>query len=585
MLKQLRIQEFALIQDVNIILEPGLTAITGETGAGKSIFVAALNFALGAQAGKEMVRRGSDRAAVEACFCVTEDSRAAQILAAFEVKPHHCGLFTVSRFLFANGRNRATINGQPVPVEALKQLRGAMVDLMSQFEQLSLLDPDMQLSYLDLYGGSNLSQFKTRFRTALAAWHSAQSALALVRADVDAARAKKDLDEFQMQELSEANIGGIDLQILEAESRRLSQVDSISAAGQQLLGLLSGETGGASDLLRQAIAIIDGKDWLAHEYSDALALIMEASAGVDEALRSIRSLADRLENDPKRLDEIEATLHNITELKKKYVSYLVSEGIIASSDEIELKHFAQYMQILHARLEIFANADDRIAEAAEVERQVATSALDLAQGLSEARIEAALHFQAAIIKNLKELNLAKTDIRIDVSAPQKAQVVDLTDSGLDRISINISLNPGEQPLPLAKVASGGELSRILLAMKTALNSVDQIPTVVFDEIDVGIGGITARSIGKMLAMLGRRHQILCITHLPQIAAFANNHILIEKSSLASRTVTDIKSLDHNQRQKELARMLSGDPESRVSLEQAETLMRESGVDRLPTTVD
>lgn len=576
MLSELQISEFALIKDVTVPFNKGFIAITGETGAGKSIIISALSFVLGGLASREMVRDGADKAVVKATFKFSGDESVLSFLADSGITLLPDNTMIIVRELFTNGRTRASVNGKPITISSLQQFRVSTFDLMSQFEQISLLDSANQLQYLDLYGGLQLKTLVFDFLALLNKWRACRESRIRLEQEITQAKSLRDLYDFQIMELASAKLDMIDEQSLLDESRRMQYAEKINGAAQKALNCLADEQSfSASSLLNDALAALTEKPFIAEEFCDAIDSISIAMDAVNDCVNAIRDNSENVICDDDRLNLIEKELHQLAGLKKKYANYLEKENLIQDGAATTAADLAAYYQFLLKKIDTIECGSEELESLRHEETEAADNAISAASELSKLRLETAIRFERAITSNLEKLNLKKTKIKIDLQCPPEPVVGDLSDTGFDRANIFVSLNPGESLMTLAKVASGGELSRILLAVKTALSEVDKMPSIVFDEIDAGIGGETARCVGSMLKELSARHQLLCITHLPQIAAYADHHLRINKSLVDKRNITDVISITGSERIEEVARMLSGQSDSNISLVHAEELVRKA----------
>ncbi len=548
MIKDLVVKEFAIIDRLEIALSPGLTCLTGETGAGKSILVDAISVALGGRAGSEALRPDKDTE-VQAAFDI-------KALPALKARLEELGLLDgdeliLRRVISPSGRGKAYINGSLANISTLQEVGNFLVDIHGQHEHQSLLKVDRQMDLLDAYCGlaAGLEDYAGRY-TSLAALRKRLDSLTSRSRE----RAQRlDLLRFQIREIDEAapvpgeeeTLASERAQLTHAERLRLlaeSSIDALRNSERSAASLL----GEAQKAVREIASIVPGE-------AGTLRLVENALVSVDEASSALRRFAGSLEPDPERLSAIEERLDTLAKLKKKYGSTL--EDVLA------------YRESAGAELDGLEGSE---YEVEGLEKEITESAAGLEESatrLSEGRAKGAAGLSRKVEAELSGLGMKKA--RFEVSFEPLAS---LGPRGAERAEFLISANPGEPPRPLAKVASGGELSRVMLALKVVLARADSVPTLIFDEVDSGVGGTTATEVGKKLkeASLGR--QVLCITHLPQIASVANAHFLVEKTAQGGRTKVAVRRLDKEERVREVARMLGGEG-SKTASAHAEELVR------------
>jgi DNA repair protein RecN (Recombination protein N) len=559
MLTELHIENFAIIDRLNIEFRPGLIAFTGETGAGKSIIIDAVETILGGRAEALQVRAGAERASVEGVFHIPDASRAAvhEILGREELLDDP-DFVTLSREVRLNGRNVARINGRSVSVSLLREVGEYLVDVHGQSEHLSLLRVNQHLSMLDHYAAAAP---ESAMAAALEAYRRSYARLQVVgreldeihQAERDAAR-RSDMLSFQIQEIESARLHPGEEGELREERNRLANAEGISTLTQQaLMALDEGdpEAPAATDLVGKvsdALEDLARLDPSQSSLSEAAQTIFE---GLNDLALSLRAYLEGIEFNPRRLDQVEERLALIGGLKRKY-----------GDDITEILRFAENAS---RQLDQITHAAEHLEEL-EAERQALLARLGQeGLALSEQRQAAARLLEQGIEAELADLHMTGARFKVDFQRqpdPEGARLpggerVGLYPSGLERIEFLIAPNPGEGFKPLAKIASGGETSRLMLALKNVLIQADQVPTLVFDEIDQGIGGRVGTIVGQKLWQLGRRHQVLCITHLPQLAAFGEQHFHVEKQIQGNRTVTHIRPLEGEERLVELAQMLGG----------------------------
>lgn len=552
MLTELSIENFALVDRQRLPFGPGLNILTGETGAGKSILLDALGLVLGERAGAEMVRHGADRARVEAVFSVDEGASGARLRETLEHGGVDAdeGVLILSRDLSASGKSSVRINGRPATVGMLKSIGDALVDIHGQHEHQSLLAVERHADILDAWCGTETLALKAAVAEAWAELQAVAKELAGLKQDARERARNLDLLSFQRDEIDAAAPKPGEDDELTAERLRLASAEKLHAAASGAYVALHGggsvatsargggnESGGALDGLTTAVAEIEHAARLDERLAPLLESLQNALYAGEEAARDVRNYRDEIEFNPDRLEQIETRLDTLRTLKRKYGDTL---------DEV-----LRYQGEISQRLEVLENADERIAEL-ETLIQTRQAELDArAARLTAARKKAAGPFAEAIMRELGDLAMTATRFAVAVEARPA------TAKGADHVEFLLSPNPGEPLKPLAKIASGGEISRVMLAMKSVLARIVAVPTLVFDEVDSGIGGRTGSVLGEKLARLGESAQVLCITHLPQIAARGASHLYIEKQVHGERTVVQVAPLDGDARVGEIARMLGG----------------------------
>jgi DNA repair protein RecN (Recombination protein N) len=551
MLRELTIRNVAVIDELTVTFVPGLNVLTGETGAGKSILIDALQLVLGSRGSETLLRSGAEEAAVEAAFDTGPGSRVGELLEAEGIEIEPGEPLILRRQLFRDGRTKAYANGRLTSVASLRGLGECLVDIHGQHPGQLLLDPRRHRELLDGYAGT-LEEGRS-YRDGYARWQALRREReALLQAERERAQ-RQDLLEFQRREIEAARLEAGEEEGLAAEHAILSNHERLFAlveeaylaleeSDEALLTRLSAAAG----RVREAAAI----DQRLREAREALET---GAVHLREAARGLRDYRARIEFDPARLDAIDTRLHEIGKLKRKYGG---------SVGEI-LGHLRQVRAELGALERSEARLGDLDRELAETQRDL----LGRAQQLSAARRRAAPKLQEAIAGEIRELGMARAafEVRVTSAAPGEGA---LGPHGMDEVEFLISPNPGESLKPLHKIASGGELSRTMLAIRVILAAADRTPTLIFDEVDAGIGGNTAEMVGRKLTAVSRQRQVLCVTHLPQIACFADHHLVVSKRTLRDRTQTTAQILPDGERPQELARMLGSLSRSQTPLQHA-----------------
>ena len=545
MLSSLTIRDFAIIDRVTLELGPGLTVITGETGAGKSILISALNLVLGGRATTDVIRAGAEAATVEAVFDPGEAPELAARLADAGVALD--GPLIVRRVLARNGRHRVYLNDTAVTLGTLAQVAGGLVDISGQHEHYSLLRIEFHLDLLDRMAGLG------GLRAEVAAAYEAQAEVeAALTALLEAQRQKGERLEvlrFQRQELTAAELKDpLEDDALEGERKLLRNAEKLRTMSKHAESALYADDGAAVERLGRAARSIRELAEVDPTLAPVAQDLDTAAALAEEAARTLGAYARRVHADPERLEAVEARLALLSKLRRKYGATLAE--VIARRDALE------------AELSTLENADEAIAQLEKARARAATATAKVARKLTKARREAGDKLSGAIQGELADLGMGRAVIQVRVEplgrgAGLEADDLHVTARGADKVEILLSANPGEPPQSLAKIASGGELSRFMLAVKRVIADRDSVGTYIFDEVDTGVGGPTAEAIGRKLRSVSAQRQALCITHLPQIAAMGDAHLRVEKRIEGDRTFSQVVTLEDDARTEELARMVGG----------------------------
>jgi DNA repair protein RecN (Recombination protein N) len=565
MLAELRIQNFAIIQDLTLTFRSGLVVLTGETGAGKSIILDALNAVLGGRVDMNDIRRDSDKAVIEARFELdAPTAEAAKALLEPEGLWEENGELTLSREIRAGGRSVARVNGRSVSLSLQSELGSLLADIHGQSEHLSLLKVRHHLELLDRFAHHEnaLNEYGKLYRQ----WLSHRAELDGLLNLQQYAKDRTDMLKYQIQEIEAARLKPDEEAELRQERTLLANAETLHSLSTQALSALDegGEAPPVTDLLGQAqhalneLARIDPQMTGMSERAD------QALNTISEIAYELRGYLENIEFNPARLDQIEERLNTINFLKRKYGGSL--ESVRA------------YLQNAKNELTKVENVDKQIAEVEQKINRIKEELAAVAGILSRERRGAAKKLESGIETQLRSLQMKNARFQVNfalVPDPDglalEGQRVAFDGTGADRVEFLIETNPGEGLKPLVKIASGGETSRLMLALKHVLAEADQIPTLVFDEIDQGIGGRVGVIVGQMLWQLGRKHQVMCVTHLPQLAAYGDQHLRVSKQEEGGRTLTHVLELDASARQQELAGMIGS--VSPGTLQSARDLMR------------
>jgi len=555
MLQHLTINNYAIVDSLEIELEPGMTVITGETGAGKSIMLDALALTLGDRADREVIRGGAERADITAGFGLPEDPAVIQWLENhdFDTDENNCIL---RRVISRDGRSRAYINGQPTTLNNLRDLGEMLIDIHSQHEHQSLLKTATHQRLLDEYCG--LQKISDQVRSIARKWRRLNEELEQIRSHAEKSNAQYQLLSYQVRELEELALGEKELAELEEEHQKLSHGEESVLVNRQVLELTSeNDEFNLMQSLNKAIGLLQDIPYASKQTEEAGNLLNTALIQVEEASANLKHAIDHFEIDPQRLEEIDQRLALIHNLARKHHVQPVDlpELFLKLSDD----------------LSGLSEADVQIELMEEELNKLLNNYEEQAKRLSDGREKGAKKLAREINAQLGKLGMESASFsvaltRFSDSTPRGG--------GLEGIEFLVSTNPGQPPRPMIKVASGGELSRISLAIQVVTAQTSSIPTLVFDEVDVGIGGGVARAVGELLRKLGDRGQVLCVTHQPQVASQGHQHLYVSKSSEKDSTATKLESLDHDARVEEIARMLGGDDVSEKSREHAKELLVE-----------
>lgn len=554
MLTELRIVNFAVLEQLSLSVQSGFTVLTGETGAGKSLLIDAIALLVGGRASTDQIRFGEDEAQLEAAFQIPDNHPVLQRLRAQGILGPQETQLIIRRVIARSGRNRVYLNRSMCPVHLLEELGGTLVDIHGQHDQQSLLSASTQLNVLDSFG--DLQGLRAEYQESYGAWKRSCQQRDDLAVQIQQGMQREDFLKFQHQELNEAGLRLGEEEALHGERRRLGssqRLGELTAAAQERM---HADSHGVLPNLTLIERILGELAQIDPEMEEAGRLASEAKVVVKEVAARLRDYADQLETDPARLTAIEDRLAVIQKMKKKYGGTV--EAVLDTHRRIR----EEFERVQHA--------DTQLEQCDRLIREQRQTVLQLARQLSGKRAEAAKRMTKVVREELAALKMGQTQFLIQICTSEGDGAYG-TD-GADRAEFLLSTNLGEPLKPLSQVASGGELSRVMLALKSVLAEVDQVPVLIFDEIDTGVGGAVAAAIGKRLRALGRLHQVFCITHLPQVASQAQHHLCIEKSHVKNRTVTTVRSLSGISREGEIARMLGGETVTKKIRETAAELI-------------
>jgi DNA repair protein RecN (Recombination protein N) len=547
MLVSLRIRNLALIEDLTWELGPGFNTLTGETGAGKSILIDALSLLLGERADKSLIRTGADACSVEAEVTLADKARLKEINAALEqigAEPCEGESLLLKRSLTAAGTNRQFLNGSPVSLQGLKSVGDLLVDVHGPHDHQSLLATEKQAELLDAYG--KFSLLRAACATAFAALRDIEQERAALELSESEREQRVGLLQHQVQEIQGAKLEPGEDARVENDYRAASHAQYIVEQAGIISGLLNDSENAVLTQLAQVDRALIAWQRMDASIADAERLNRDAIAQLQELFGTVQSRAERVDLDPAQLRQLEDRLNFVQSLKRKYGGTV--ENVIAFGEKA-----ASQLAALEGRAEFLATLAQR--------EKTARATLDKAAAeLTKARRKIAGPLGEKISQELRALGFTKSTFQVEITPAAKASA-----SGADHVEFIFAPNPGEAARPLRAIASSGEMARVMLAVKTTLAEVDEIPILIFDEVDANVGGETAGQVGKKLRGLGKSHQVLCITHLPQVAAQGQSHFAVEKRVKQNRTLTELTELEGPARQRELARMLGGQTQAALAL--------------------
>lgn len=557
MLEHLHIKNVALIAESELHFEKGLNILTGETGAGKSMIIDSLHFALGGRVNRDFLRKEEQSAVVEALFS-TDNPKVSVFLEKNGIPAEEDGTLLITRTMQASGKTVARVNGSTVTAGMLKELAGELLDIYGQHEHQSLLNPTRHIQLLDRFCGEELEEKLAEYRAEFSREKELKKQLEMLCGEESSRAQRLDILQFQKEEIEGASLRAGEEEELLEQKKRLGSVEKLmrlSVEGVELL--YDGREGMASacDNLGEALRCLQEAAALDHSLAELCERMDNVYAQLEDGAREWKKYTRLLEADPDALENIEERLQTIYRLKRKY----------GGSVEAVLDFYQKAVE----ELDFLQNSEERAAELEYTLQAVHDRMTELAGEITAVRKSTALQVQTQVEQALHDMEMAQAKFYISVEKRDHFAA-----DGLDKVEFLISANAGEDLKPLAKIASGGEMSRVMLALKTVLVDADEIGTFIFDEIDTGVSGKTARKVGEKMSLLGKKRQILCITHLPQIAAMADNHFRIEKHVAEGRTTTTVESLDEKASCREIARLMGGEEITETTMAAARELRRE-----------
>ncbi|PIE43155.1 MAG: DNA repair protein RecN [Gammaproteobacteria bacterium] len=549
MLTHLTVTNFAIAKQIDLSFQAGMTVITGETGAGKSIILDALGLALGDRADAGVVRHGESRADISASFDLARLTETKSWLAAHDLSDEQQCI--LRRVITKEGRSRGYINGQPVPMQQLRLVGEKLIDIHSQHEHQSLLRKENHLKLLDSF--AHAEPLAKSVNIAYKTWSESAEKLAELQSSSDEKEARMQLVRYQLQELDQLDLQPGEIEALEKEQALQANVGQLIQSSQQVAHICSESDEAITSQLAYTLTILTNANANSDSVNEAIAMLTEAQIQVEEASASLRRFSDNLEVDPTRLAEIEDRLSTVYQLSRKHK--VLPEQLV----DVQAR--------LRGQIKEYENGDANIATLSQQTQKYSDQYRTLAEQLSQKRRQQAARLDQAITRQLKALHMPSVTFQTRLESTNS-----FTANGLESIEFTVSMNPGQPPKALAKVASGGELSRISLAIQVIIVNSATIPTLVFDEVDVGIGGATAEVVGRLLRQLGDQGQIVCVTHLPQVAAIGSHHLKVSKSIDGGETTSSLDYLNEQARTEEVARMLGGIEITEKSLAHAREML-------------
>lgn len=549
MILELYMKNCALVEELRLNIDENLNILTGETGSGKSIIIDALGLCLGEKYDRSFLRKGTDKGLVEVVF-YSRNSNLEKVLQENDLELDEDNLLVITRIIYADGKSVARVNGRTVKMGVLKQIASTLIDVHGQHQTQALFNKETHIEFLDLFGELELEEFKYDYKDIYAKYSEVKKALNILTENKDDMQIQREIDllKFQINEIESANLSKDEYDDLLKQRDVYRNSEKIySNLNLSYQNLYDGSVN-AVDLIGNAVrelSAISEYDKSLSDYNNEIERIMYE---LQDISRDIRNYKENINFEPYELEQIEIRVDEINNLRRKY------------GDSIE--EILEYYNNTKSRLDEILNRDEKVEELKSEILKLEKTLSVKAQALTNARKNVATKLEEALLVELKSLNMKNVIFKVNFEESI------FTSNGKDDVEFMISFNLGEDIKPIYKVASGGEMSRFMLAFKTILSDIDQIDTLVFDEIDTGISGIAAQIVGEKLSNIGKKKQVICITHLPQIAANADTHYCIEKSTSNERTFTTIRKLNYEQQKDEIARLIAGSNITEKTMEHA-----------------
>lgn len=558
MLARLVIKNVALIENAEITFGEGLNVLSGETGAGKSVILDSVNFVLGAKADKTMIRYGETECLVKAEFIVPETAKAVEALRELDVETD--GEIIVSRKFSLNGKNTIKINGNTVTASMLRKITDSLVDVHGQSEHFFLLKESNQLKLLDDVIGEPLVAEKSALSALLKEKKSIDEKLAALGGNEQERNRTLELLRFQIEEIESVDLREGEEEELLSKRNKMQNLEKIIFALQEAAQTLSSE-GGALDGLRNAARAVSSVSKLDESYASVHDRLANLAMEADDLAETVSDLADELYFDENEAEQVEARLDAIKALKRKY-----------GADKAAID---EYLRKITAEYDLLSDCEGQFAKCTIEREKVLKKIFSVCQRITRLRKTQGNAFCERVTNELKTLNIQNAQFAIDFNEYTVEDAPSATQNGLDSITFQFSANAGEPMKALGKIISGGEMSRLMLSIKTQLSAVNEISTYIFDEIDAGISGMTAKVVGEKLATIAKRTQVIAVSHLAQIAVMSDNEYLIEKSEQNGKTLTNVHALDERGKRLEIVRLLGGTEHQTIALQHADELLKEA----------
>lgn len=558
MLSRLSIKNVALIENADITFGEGLNVLSGETGAGKSVILDSVNFVLGAKADRTMIRYGETECIVKAEFSVSENSKAVQALRELDIDSD--GEIIISRKFTESGKNSVKINGNAVTATMLRTVTDSLVDVHGQSEHFFLLKESNQLKTLDSVVGGELAEEKEKLAALLRENRDIDERISLLGGDEQERGRRLDILKFQIDEIESVDIREGEEEELLAKRNKINNLEKIISSLREATEALSGETG-VLDGLRYANRALSAISKLDESYQTVCEKLESIAIDADDVAETLSDMAEELYFDENEAQETETRLDAIRSLKRKYG---------ANKGQID-----EYLEKIRAEYELLSDCEGQYAVLTAQKSKVLRKIYEICRKMTALRKQHGEAFCRRVTEELKTLNIERAQFAIEFGEYTEEDAEKANSNGLDTVRFLFSANAGEPMKPLGKIISGGEMSRFMLAVKTQLSDVNEISTYIFDEIDAGISGKTAKVVGEKLARIAKNTQIIAVSHLAQIAAMSDEEFLIEKREENDKTVTHVYSLDRTQKTKELVRLLGGTEKDEYALKHAEELLKQA----------
>lgn len=558
MLSRLTIKNVALIENADISFGEGLNVLSGETGAGKSVILDSVNFVLGAKADRSMIRYGETECMVKAEFFVSESSKAVETLREMDIDTD--GEIIISRKFFETGKNAIKVNGNTVTASMLRKVTDSLVDVHGQSEHFFLLKESNQLKTLDAVAGKSLAVKKETLSDLLKDRRHIDEQIAMLGGDEKERGRRLDILKFQIEEIEAADLKNGEEEELLAKRNKINNLEKIISAVRDALGVLSGE-GGVTDGLRGAKRALSSISRLDSEYAAICEKLESIAMDTEDAVGALSDMSEELYFDENEAEEIEARLDVIGALKRKY-----------GADKTEID---EYLKKIRSEYDLLSDCEGQYAVLTDKKTKTEKKIYMICREITAIRKNCSAAFCRRVTEELKTLNIAHAQFEISFKEYEEEDVLRANYNGLDEIVFLFSANAGEPMKPLSKIISGGEMSRFMLAMKTQLSDVNEISTYIFDEIDAGISGKTAKVVGEKLAKIAKKTQIIAVSHLAQIAVMSDAEFLIEKQETDGKTLTKVYALDERLKTREIVRLLGGTDGDEFAIKHAEELLRQA----------